>query len=171
MRMKQKKVWILSGVPGSGKSTWARKQIAEHGGVYCSRDEIRFSLLKEDEDYFAHEDEVIRLWTEKIHNAIKDPEVWNVLIDATHLNDKSRKNIIDNLPEGDYIVVITIFDVPLETCLERNDNRTGRAFVPRSVIRRMHYSFEKESELGDAVVYIGEDGEVIHDMGLFRLAF
>ena len=71
--MNQKKVWILSGVPGSGKSTWARKQVAEHGGVYCSRDEVRFSLLKEDEDYFAHEDEVIRLWTEKIHNAIKDP--------------------------------------------------------------------------------------------------
>ena len=62
MKMKQKKVWILCGIPGSGKSTWIRKQIAENGGVHCSRDEIRFSLLKDGEDYFAHENEVVKLW-------------------------------------------------------------------------------------------------------------
>ena len=55
MRMKRKKVWILSGVPGSGKTTWVKEQIAKRGGVHCSRDEVRFAMLKDGEDYFAHE--------------------------------------------------------------------------------------------------------------------
>ena len=61
MSMKHKKVWLLSGIPGSGKTSWAKKRIEEHGGIHCSRDEIRFSVLEDDEDYFAHEDEVIAL--------------------------------------------------------------------------------------------------------------
>ena len=94
MRMKHKKVWLLSGVPGSGKTTWVKQQIAEKGGVHCSRDEIRFSLLKEGEDYFAHEDEVVALWLEKVTNAINDPEVENIYVDATHLTEKSRASVL-----------------------------------------------------------------------------
>ena len=159
MKMKPKKVWILSGVPGSGKSTWARKKIAEKGGVHCSRDEIRFSLLKDDEDYFAHEDEVITLWLEKVTNAINDPEVENVYVDATHLTEKARAKVLGELPKGDYFITTVFFDVPLETCIERNDNRTGRAFVPHSVIRRMYASYERNTKLGDATLHLDENEE------------
>ena len=38
--------YIMSGIPGCGKSTWSRKFTAEHDNVVqVSRDEIRFSLL------------------------------------------------------------------------------------------------------------------------------
>lgn len=159
MRMKHKKVWLLSGVPGSGKTTWVKEQIAEKGGVHCSRDEIRFSLLKEGEDYFAHENEVVALWLEKVTNAINDPEVENIYVDATHLTEKARAKVLGELPKGDYFVTTVFFDVPLETCIERNDNRTGRAFVPRSVIRRMHACYDQNTKLGDATLHLGENGE------------
>ena len=100
MSMKHKKVWLLSGIPGSGKTSWAKKQIKKHGGVHCSRDEIRFSLLKDDEDYFAHEDEVVALWLEKITNAINNPKVEDIYIDATHLTEKSRAKVLNELPKG-----------------------------------------------------------------------
>ena len=157
--MKQKKVWIISGIPGSGKSTWIRNRIAEKGGVHCSRDEIRFSLLKDGEDYFAHEDEVVRLWLEKAQEAINNPEVENIYIDATNLNDKSRKKVTEALPKGDYIITYVIFKVPLDVCIERNSLRTGRAYVPESVIKNMYNSFTIPNS--DKIIYINEKGEII----------
>ena len=56
--MKLKKVWLMCGIPGSGKSTWAKKRLMENGGIWISRDEVRFSMVKEDEDYFSKECEV-----------------------------------------------------------------------------------------------------------------
>ena len=159
MRMKRKKVWLLSGVPGSGKTTWVKEQIAEKGGVHCSRDEIRFSLLKEGEDYFAHENEVVALWLEKVTNAINDPEVENIYVDATHLTEKSRQKTINALPKGEYFITTVFFDVPLEICIERNDNRTGRALVPHSVIRSMYASYNQNTKLGDATLHLDENGE------------
>lgn len=159
MRMKQKKVWILSGCPGSGKTTWVHKMLLQTGGVHCSRDEVRFSLLKDDEDYFARENEVFALWIEKIAAAIKNPEVEHIYVDATHLNDKSRKKVIDALPKGEYEICFIVFDVPLETCLEQNELRQneGRSYVPKSVIRRMYASFDKTTKLNYDVLILGKD--------------
>lgn len=169
MRMKQKRVWLLAGVPGSGKSTWVRKMVAERGGIHCSRDEIRFSLLEDGEDYFAHEDEVVRIWTEKVHQAILSADVPNVFIDATHLTEKSRAKVIDSLPTANYILTTVFFDIPLETCLERNEQRTGRAYVPPQVIRNMYASFEKDTQYGLNKVYVREENE--NDISNIRFTF
>jgi predicted kinase len=61
------------------------------------------------------------------------------------------------------------FDIPLETCLERNEQRTGRAYVPRSVIRRMYASFEKDTQYGLDKVYIREENE--NDISNIRFTF
>ena len=159
MRMRQKRVWLLAGIPGSGKTTWVKKMVAERGGIHCSRDEVRFSLLEDGEDYFAHEDEVFRIWTEKVHQAILSPDVPNVYIDATHLTEKSRAKVIDSLPTTNYILITVFFDTPLETCLERNEQRTGRAYVPPQVIRNMYASYEKNTRYGDATLHLDENGE------------
>ena len=54
--MKQKILYLMCGIPGSGKSHWAK---GVKDAVIVSRDAIRFNLLKDGEDYFAHEDEVV----------------------------------------------------------------------------------------------------------------
>jgi predicted kinase len=46
------KLYILCGIPGSGKSTWAER-CDEVGVVYVSRDSIRFSMLQEGDQYTA----------------------------------------------------------------------------------------------------------------------
>lgn len=155
--MALKKVWLLSGVPGSGKTTWVKEQIAKNGGVHCSRDEIRFSLLKEGEDYFSHENEVVKLWFEKVNEAILNSEIENIYIDATHLTERARKNTISELPEGDYDIATVFFQIPLEICLDRNSKREGRAFVPPSVIESMWESYNCHTDLTDAI-YVGLEG-------------
>ena len=154
-----KKLIIISGVPGSGKSTFIKEHFTTDNAIIISRDEIRFGMLEDGEDYFAHENEVITLWLEKITNAINNPEVEDIYIDATHLTEKSRAKVLNKLPKGDYFITTVFFDVPLETCIKRNDNRSGRAFVPHSVIRRMYTSYDQNTKLGDATLYLDENGE------------
>ena len=52
-----KKLYVMCGGPGSGKSTWIKKNLPTFKGYtkVVSRDEIRFSLVKEGEEYFSKE--------------------------------------------------------------------------------------------------------------------
>ena len=139
--MKRKKVWLMCGIPGSGKSTWVQEQRKTNPGAWCSRDNVRFSMVGEDEDYFARENEVFEAWLCSIQAAIANSEIENVYIDATNLNEKSRNKVLNRLNLENAILYAVNFTVPLEECIRRNDLREGRAKVPRSVIRRMHFSF------------------------------
>ena len=58
--MSKKQLWIMVGVPGSGKDYWIDKHISSFNGnvKVISRDKIRLSILKDGEDYFSHEKEV-----------------------------------------------------------------------------------------------------------------
>jgi predicted kinase len=156
--MKQKKVWILSGVPGSGKSTWAHKQVAEHGGVYCSRDEIRFSLLKEGDNYFAKEDEVLDKFYKDIRKALEDG--FDVIADATHITEKARAATLDVvkdiIEENNILTKVFWKDIDLVTALKRNEKREGLAKVPRGIVRRMFYQMKAPSsaEGFDSIILI-----------------
>lgn len=140
------KLYILCGPSGSGKSTWSQNLINEYiqSGKdikYVSRDDIRLSIIKEDEEYFSHEKEVFALFVDSIYHGLKNG--WDTIADATHLNMFSRCKLMQALDRyiQDYEVVCVVFHTDVDTCIERNKNRTGRANVPENVIRNMCRDF------------------------------
>lgn len=135
----KKHLYLMMGVPGSGKSTYV-KNILKYGDIYVSRDEIRYSLLTEEDDYFAKENEVIKLFIQTIDEALVNEDYQgNVYADATHLSPKGRAQVLNQLKNKDKVSVIYL-DIPLNIILKRNAQREGRAFVPENVVHRMYNS-------------------------------
>lgn len=160
--MKQKRLWLTFGIPGSGKSTFIKNKLMNEGGIWVSRDEIRFNLLKEGEDYFAHENEVIKLFCKYINAALKNDTIGDVFADATHLTPKARAEILNKLDlKGVDEVNCLCFTPSVQVAIERNEQREGLARVPRSVIRRMNCQkvIPTIEEGFTRIVYIDENGE------------
>ena len=131
------RLYILCGLPASGKSTFAWNFTKSNDIRYVSRDEIRFSMVKENEEYFSHEKEVFRKFVGIIAQTLVDG--FDVIADATHLNPPSRNKLINAIDAitRDYTITYIFIDTSLEVCLARNAKRTGRAKVPEETLKQM----------------------------------
>ena len=158
-------LYILSGLPGSGKSTFAKKVLMQDKSkVYVSRDEIRFSMLDDSDAYFKNEKKVFDEFTLRIAEGLFQGH--DVIADATHLNMSSRNKLINALlafhaPFGKIFLII--MDTPLETCIDRQSMRDGREKVPQNVIENMaknqnYASLINEKYITKAIV-VQEEGE------------
>ena len=172
--MKLKKVWLLAGPPGAGKSTFIKQHLVKDNkkDIWISRDKIRFSLLEEGEDYFAHEDEVFSIFTTAINSALKAPDIENIYIDATHLNHSSRTKTRSHITEWKYIdeYNIILFRVPESVCQERNAMRTGRELVPAEALHNMYKRYTMPKwENYHRIFTVNENNEMeeVNDLSLF----
>ena len=153
---------VMMGCSGVGKSFLARFIANTHEDcVIVSRDAIRFAMLGRGEDYFAHEDEVIKHFYQNISDALRIHKY--VIADATHLSVKARRRLFSNvkIPSDTRIVGVWI-ETSVETALRQNAARTGLARVPDDVIRRMFKSkvSPRKDEPFDEVIFISRDSNV-----------
>ena len=155
----------MCGISGSGKSSFVRRNLKENE-VHISRDNIRFSLVKENEDYFSKEKLVFKKFVEQIQDAIDDVKIKSIYADATHLNEKSRLKLLNSLTLTSSIRIIPIyFNIPLNIAIARNSRRTGREFVPISAIKNQYYNysypeFNEIKRFYNEIWSINEDNEI-----------
>ena len=155
-----KKLIVMVGIPASGKSTYCKNHFNTPDCKYISRDEVRFSIVKEDEEYFSKEKEVFNQFVELIKDAIKNDNYSTIIADATHLNERSRAKLMRALGPAliETRTSAIVMKPSLTTALKRNENRTGRKFVPKGQIRRMYSSMTMptEEEGFDEIIVIKE---------------
>lgn len=146
----------MSGPPGSGKTTYCKKQMElikqkdpEAMIYHISRDAIRFSILEEGEEYFAKEEQVKQIFFSRILFCFLNWEHCYVFADATFLSPKYRKNFLEKLfkllPEAPAVCAVN-FKTDLNTCIAQNNMRTGRERVPEEVLTKMYYRYIPPTE-------------------------
>ena len=163
------KLYMLVGIPGAGKSTYLKNHLPS--GSVISRDAIRFSLVKEDEEYFSREDEVFKTFVSKIKKSLAENE--NTYADATHISIISRTRLLRALGSSlkDVDVIPIVIQVPLQTALDQNELRAGtRAYVPKSVIRRMYAQFQMpslEEGFNQIIIWDGKEYKYIYESDIW----
>ena len=142
-------IYILSGIPGSGKSTWMHRH-AGPGAFMLSRDFFRDALRNEcnSTNYFPYPAAVEwDRWTQNIIRHLQQFPDADIYIDQTTLTQGALNKLFRSIAAGinadnDNIIIVRIL-CNLKTALARNAERTGFACVPEQTIRSMEESMRK----------------------------
>lgn len=109
-------LYVMCGCPGSGKTTWCKKNLAN--AVYVSTDDIREELFGTPEPGSrSQEKRVFDTFYGRIRRALVEGK--DVVADATHTTERGRKKVLDCLPDGQKAVAI-VMKTSLRDALYRN---------------------------------------------------
>lgn len=137
--MNKTKFVMLVGIPGCGKSTYA-KSLEERGYVWLSSDNLRnqmgFEQGKGCREVFATMETLTK-------NALSEGK--NVIYDATNLRKGNRAKILNVVSGYEAEKEAVIFTLPLRECIRRNALRTGSARVPEEEIFRLKRGYQSPS--------------------------
>ena len=135
--MDRVKLILLCGIPGSGKTSYAKQYIKEHPyALHLSSDLIRKELWG-DEATQGDNNEVFSLMQSRAIEALNDGQ--SVVYDATNITRKDRAHIIALCPKFVKIECHVIW-APIDTCIERDAARERT--VGKEVIDRMLKRFQ-----------------------------
>lgn len=114
---------MMVGIPGSGKTTYAKDNLFTNNTVYLSSDEIRINMFGFEDQ--THNQEVFERMQRETIEALKCG--FDIIYDATNLNAKRRKTIIDRVKKINGVVVNAyLMCTPINILLERNMTRPER---------------------------------------------
>jgi predicted kinase len=150
-------VYLLIGIPGSGKSTWLAKQDLSNAVVLSTDNYVeKFARLnnKTYTEIFKHViGEATRLMQEDLRAAIRDQKV--IFWDQTNLRAKVRAGKLAQIP-GTWERVAVYFPTPPDAELARRlANRPGKT-IPANVVLGMKSQLEPptESEGFDRIITV-----------------
>ena len=154
---------VLVGPPGSGKTTWARRN--GHGAVHVSQDDLIDAITP------AGFDHIYRPVYREAEDAIARAALrvgHTVIVDRTNRTRAHRDRWLRIAHEAQCPAVAVVMSTPPELCRQRNDERAGQRRLSSERMERMLAALETVcNDEGFAAVHF-EDG-VSQSIGLDRI--
>jgi len=127
---------MLVGIPGSGKSRWAKEIVSEATAIVCP-DNIRKGVSGDASTQTLNL-EVWAIAKEQIAALLKEGK--NVILDATNVDYRGWKDVIESLPECQ--MVAKLFEVEPEVACRRIEKdlaeKVDRSDVPDYAVYRCY---------------------------------
>lgn len=135
--MNKLKLFVMCGLPASGKSHMAQQLAKDHDATIFSSDDLREELFNDVNDQEHNQELFVEL-----HKRIKDclRNGKSAIFDATNLNYKKRMAFLAELKSIQCEKTCVLMATPYEECFRRNDERERK--VPEHAIKRMYMSFD-----------------------------
>lgn len=130
------KLVILSGVAGTGKSTYIHENYPE--ALVVSSDEIGKKYGVKNNDGRVFEDLYGQV------NEAMSQKVDTIVVDATMLTRRKRMTVLNQTrpDKHGYTVEVVQLHKPLEQIIEQNNNRPEEDYVPEDRVRQMYTAIQ-----------------------------
>lgn len=150
VKNKRAVIYVLVGLPGSGKSTWVQNNSHELGDfAYISTDKHLEDMAKEqnltyNQSFNVNFKEADKRNKESLLNAIKHNK--NIVWDQTNMGSAKRRKILNQIPNNytKIAVVFSVDDEELHKRLETRHKETGK-YISKNVIDEMKNRYEEPS--------------------------
>ena len=126
-------LYLLTGIPGSGKTTLAHQLAEQHSATVHSYDELSGANTKASMD-----GSVKQAWLTAIREDLQAGK--SVICDGLNLTVTERKELLATFADIPCKKILYVKIVPLETCLQRNRERKAR--LPDFVVEQSAQKME-----------------------------
>lgn len=130
------KLFMMIGIPASGKTSLAEQIANSEGAEIVSSDSIRKELYG-DESIQGDSNKVFRILQDRVVKGLNANK--NMIYDATNISYKTRMAFLQRIRKLEVEKIAIMVATPYEQCLIRNSQRERQ--VPEEVIKRMYFNF------------------------------
>ena len=132
-----KKIILTKGLPASGKTSWAKEQVARNRFKRINKDDLRDMI---DSGIFTKSNENMIIEARNSLAKLFLSNGYSIIIDDTNLHPKHEEYFSALAKEFDAKFSIKSFlDIPLDVCIDRDKKRPN--YVGENTIKKMHREY------------------------------
>ena len=137
---------MLSAIPASGKTTWAKEYAQNHPNTYIiNSDDVRLEITHGDYQDHSKQKEVWELFEKRIHEYANINDDVTVILDALNDTNEVRLKYLSTTPEYDKKILI-LFPNTLDKSRLYNNQREVEVRVPDQILVGLVNKFEEPNE-------------------------
>ena len=137
---------MLSAIPASGKTTWAKEYQRTHEHCYIvNSDDVRMEVTNGNYQDHTRQKEVWELFERRIHEYALLDENVTVILDALNDTNEVRLKYLSTTPEFDKKILI-LFPSTYEKSRKYNGERDPNCRVPENILVGLVNKFENPNE-------------------------